>query len=118
MVKRFFVLVLMVGVCLSAGAAEIKVLTAGALKPLVMALAPEFERATGHRVLVESDTAGALAKRVAAGEAVDVLIVTQAGVDPLLQAGRLASGSATPLARVGIGVAVKTGAPRPDLHGV
>jgi molybdate transport system substrate-binding protein len=109
---------LLAGVAMAAGAAEVKVLVAGALKPLVVALAPDFERATGHRVVVETATAGALAQRAAAGEAVDVLVVTQAGIDTLLPSGRLAAGSAVPLARVGIGVAVKAGTTVPDIHDV
>ena len=122
--SRFF-LAWLAAVSLSAGAAEIKVLTAGALKPLVTALAPEIERATGHRIVVESDTAGALTKRVAAGEAVDVLVVTKGGVDELLPAieelitkGRVAAGSRADLAKVGIGVVVKSGTPRPDIISV
>ena len=51
-----------------AGAAEIKVLTAGAFKPVVAALAPAFEAQTGHTVRVENATAGALVRRIAQGE--------------------------------------------------
>jgi molybdate transport system substrate-binding protein len=96
-------------------AADLKVLSAGALKPLVLAMAPAFERETGHRLVVDGDTAGALARRVQAGEAFDVLIVTRAGIDQLAQAGKVAADSAVSLARIGIGVAVKRGAPMPDV---
>lgn len=95
-------------------ATDLKVLTAGALKPLVTTLAPEFERATGHRLLVEGNTAGALARRVQAGEAFDIIIVTRDGIDQLARTGRLAADSAVPLARIGIGMAVKSGQPMPD----
>jgi molybdate transport system substrate-binding protein len=102
----------------AAGAAEIKVLTAGAFKPVVMAFAPDVERDTGDRVRVETDTAGGLARRVRDGEAFDLLIVTPAIADQLTAAGKVEAGSVLPLARVGIGVAVKQGAPLPDLADV
>jgi molybdate transport system substrate-binding protein len=115
---RWTVVALVLLRAVAAGAAEIKVLTAGALKPVVMAFAPDVERDTGHRVRVETDTAGALARRVREGEAFDLLIVTSAIADELTAAGKVEPGSALPLARVGIGVAVKQGAPLPDLADV
>ena len=99
----------------AAGAAELKVLTAGAFKPVVAALAPVFEGQTGHTVRIENDTAGALARRIGNGEAFDVVVLTPAAMEPLEQAGRVARGSSVRLARVAIGVAVKQGAPRPDI---
>jgi len=103
---------------LSAAAAEIKVLTAGAFKPVVAALAPEFERLSGHRLVIENDTAGALQKRIAGGEAFDVAVLTSAAVQPLTLGGKLAAGTSLRLARVAIGVAVKRGAPLPDISSV
>jgi len=110
--------VIAVATALPAAAAEIKVLTAGAFKPVLTALAPGFERDSGHRLVVDNDTAGALARRIAAGEAFDVVVLTTAALDELARAGRLAPGPATPLARVAIGVAVKRGAPLPDVSSV
>lgn len=99
----------------AAAADTVKVLTTGAMKQVVMAFVPDFEQRTGHRVDVLNDTAGALAKRVAAGEAFDVLVLTPAGLAPLADRGTVARDSVVPLARVGIGVAVRAGAPRPAL---
>lgn len=99
----------------AATAAEIKVLTAGALKPVMLAMAPEFERQTGHRLRIDNDTAGALGRRIAAGEAYDVAILTPAFIAPLLPTGHVVASSVTPVARVGIGVAVRAGAPLPDI---
>jgi molybdate transport system substrate-binding protein len=96
-------------------AADIKVLTAGALKPVVLAMAPAFEQRTGHRLTVENDTAGALSRRIAAGEAYDVAVLTPAFLAPLLSSGQVVATSVTPLARVGVGVAVRAGAPVPDI---
>ena len=96
-------------------AAEIKVLTAGAFKPVVMATAGAFEAQSGHRLVVENDTAGALLKRISEGEAFDVAILTLAAVKELTEKGRIAPGSAANLARTSVGVAVKQGAPLPDI---
>ncbi len=101
-----------------AAAAEIKVLSAGAYKAVVVALAPEFEQRTGHRIVVDNDTAGALAKRIEGGEAYDLVVVTPAIVTQLAKAGKAAAGAPTPLARVAIGVAVKAGATKPDIGSV
>ena len=102
-------------VSLNAHADTIRVLTAGAFKQMVLALAPAFEARTGHRVQVDNDTAGALVKRVQGGEAFDVLVITPAALQALENEGRIAAGSVQPLARVAIGVAVKAGTARPAL---
>ncbi|MEJ8851073.1 substrate-binding domain-containing protein [Variovorax rhizosphaerae] len=107
-----------VAVAAHAVAAEIKVLSAGAFKPVVVAVAPLFEQRTGHKVVIDSDTAGGLAKRIAGGEAFDVAILTPPGVEQLVQAGKMAAGSSVAVARVGIGVAIKQGAPVPDVGSV
>src|SRR6516162_6775306 len=60
----------------AAAGAEIKVLTAGAFKQVLLALVPDFERATGHKVTVQNDTVGALTKRIAGGEAFDLAVLT------------------------------------------
>ena len=111
-------LIVVAAACSAAGAAtagELKVLTAGAFKPVVAALAPVFEGQTGHTVRIENDTAGALARRIGNGEAFDVVVLTPAAMELLEQAGRVARGSSVRLARVAIGVAVKQGAPLPAI---
>ncbi len=99
-------------------AAEIKVLSAGAFKPVVVALVPEFEKQTGHKVTIDNDTAGGLARRITGGEAFDLVVVPPGGIEPLVKAGKVVDGSAVRLARVAIGVAVKKGAPSPDISSV
>jgi molybdate transport system substrate-binding protein len=101
-----------------AAAAEIKVLTAGAFKQVVVALVPEFEKQTGHKVIVDNDTAGALQKRIEGGEAFDVAFITPGVINALAKSGKVVDGTATPLARVGVGVMVKAGAPKPDVSTV
>jgi molybdate transport system substrate-binding protein len=101
----------------SGSAAEVKVLTAGAFKQVVLAVVPEFEK-SGHKVVVDNDTAGALTKRIEGGEAFDVAVITPAAIKALTEKGKIAGGSETPLARVGVGVMVKAGAPKPDISSV
>jgi molybdate transport system substrate-binding protein len=101
-----------------AASAEIKVLTAGAMKSVVLALQGGFEAASGHRLVIDNDTAGGLTKRIEAGEAFDMAIITPAAIDGLIGKGRIVAASRVALARVGVGVAVKEGAQRPDLGSV
>ncbi len=99
----------------AATAAEIKVLSAGAFKPVVVALQPEFEKQSGHRLVIDNDTAGGLARRIGGGEAFDVVAMPPGGIEPLVQAGKVAPNTSVRLARVAIGVAVKKGDPAPDI---
>jgi len=101
-----------------ANAAEIKVLTAGAFKQVVVALVPGFEKQTGNKVTVDNGTAGELKKRIEGGEAFDVAVITPAVVDELTAKGKIAPGSKVMLASVGVGVVVKEGAPKPDVSTV
>lgn len=101
-----------------AQAAEIKILTAGAFKPVVLAVVPDFEKRTGHKVSIENDTAGGLAKRIAGGEAFDVAVLSPAALAPLAKSGKFVENSVQNLAKVGVGIAVKRGAPLPDISTV
>jgi len=101
--------------CQSSAAAEVKVLTAGAFKQIVLAVVPAFERESGHKVVVDNDTVGGLTKRIEGGEAFDVAILTPAAIDGLIKSRKIADGSRTAVARVGVGVMVKAGAPVPDI---
>lgn len=116
--RRLATLILLPAVALASACVRgdtITVLTAGAFKPVVAAMVPAFEARTGHKVDVQNDTTGALSKRVAAGEAFDVLVLTPSALRPFADDGRLAAGSVTLLAKVAIGVAVKAGAPLPAM---
>jgi molybdate transport system substrate-binding protein len=95
-------------------AAEIKVLTAGAVRGVLEVLLPEFEKTTGHTVVLDNATAGALAKRIAEGEAFDLAFITPGVIDEAARAGKI-SGPRVDVAKVGMGVAVKEGAPAPDI---
>lgn len=102
----------------AAQAEDVKVLTSGAFKQIVASVAPAFERETGHRLVVQNDTAGGIARKVEAGESFDLVVVPPAQMKPLAEAGRVAAASVRPLAKVGVGVAVRTGAPHPAIGSV
>jgi molybdate transport system substrate-binding protein len=97
------------------GAAELKVLTAGAFKEILLALVPGFETATGHKVVLDNATAGVLMRRIESGEAFDLAVLGPGALDELIGKGKIAAGTRVNLARVGIGVVVKAGAPKPDI---
>jgi molybdate transport system substrate-binding protein len=101
-----------------ANAAELKVLTTGAFKQVVVALIPEFEKATGHKVVLDNGTVGQLTKRVDDGETFDVLVLSPKGIEDYIAKGKIAKGSNAMLAKVGVGVMVKEGAPKPDIGSV
>lgn len=102
----------------AATAAEIKVLTTGAFKQVVVALVPEFEKATGHKVVLDNGTVGQLTKRVDDGESFDVLVLSPKGIEDAIKKGKIAAGTEAKLAKVGVGVMVKEGAPKPDVSSV
>ena len=98
----------------SSSAAEVKVLTAGAFKQVVLALAADAEKQTGNKLIIDNDTAGALQKRIESGEPFDVAIITPAIVDSLANSGKITPNSRVNLATVEIGVVVKEGATEPS----
>lgn len=96
-------------------AADITVLASNGIKPAVVELVPQFEKATGHRLIFTWGASNLLVKKIEGGEAFDVVIVTPALIKSLIKQGKVVDGSAIDLARVGLGVAVKQGAPKPDI---
>jgi molybdate transport system substrate-binding protein len=102
----------------SVHAAEVKILTAGAMKAVVLELVPQFEKETGHKAVVDNDTAGGLAKRIEGGEAFDLAVITPGVIGDLAKKGKVVGDSRVNVARVGVGVVVKEGAPVPDIGSV
>ena len=97
-------------------AAEITVLASPNMRPLLSDIAPEFERASGHKLTVTYDAAGAVKSRVAAGEETDVILTLKPLLDELA-AGTKARDIGT-IGRSFIAVVVPTGAPKPDIASV
>ena len=98
-----------------AHAADVALLAAGASKETVSELIPGFEKATGHRVVASWAAAPTIARRLADGEAFDLVISSAEGIDGFIAQGKLAPGSRTDLMKTGVGVAVRAGAPQPDI---
>ncbi|MEA3193840.1 MAG: hypothetical protein QOD26_2173 [Betaproteobacteria bacterium] len=98
---------------------DIKVLSGSAVIPPMEVLVPQFELASGHKVLTDFDGAiGAMTKRIEAGEFADVVIVSRQQIDSLEKAGKVVPGSGADLAKLGVGVFVRKGAPKPDIGSV
>ena len=101
----------------TAQAAEIRVLSTGAARPTLTELAPRFERATGHKVVIEYGFPAELVGKITAGEAFDVVILSH-DVDGLVAQGKVVADSRRVLGRTGIGIAIPQGAPKPDFSTV
>ena len=93
----------------------LKILSAGAVKSGVAQVAKEFERASGTRVTVEFNTAPELRKRIAAGEAADVVVAPPAAMDEFQKLGKIDAGTRGFVGRSRMGVVVHAGAPAPDV---
>jgi molybdate transport system substrate-binding protein len=94
---------------------EIKVLATTAMKTSLDELAPDFERATGHKLSFSFGPSAKIARMVAEGEQNDVAIVTDHGFEDLARQGKLVSGSNADVAKSAMALAVQKGAPRPDI---
>src|SRR2546430_3223500 len=104
----------------TAGAAEVRVMISGGLTAAYKALVPEFEGATGHKVLTAygpsmGTTVNAIPVRLERGEPADVLIMVGYALDDLVKQGKVTSDTKVDLVKSPIGVAVKSGAPKPDI---
>jgi len=99
-------------------AAEIKLLSAAALQSGFIALIPDFEKSSGHKVTITYGTAGAVADRVQKGEAADIVINSGPLIDQLQAQGKVVAGSRVNIAKVGVGVFVRKGSTKPDLASV
>lgn len=97
-----------------AEAAEIQVLSAGAVRAIVTELAHAFEKETGHKVSLAFGTVGVTRQRLAA-DPVDVVIMSDVAIDESIKQDRIVSGSRTDIARTGMGVGVREGTPAPDI---
>jgi molybdate transport system substrate-binding protein len=104
----------------SANAAEVRVMISGGLTAAFNALVPEFEKATGNKVLTAygpsmGTTVNAIPVRLERGEAADVLIMVGYALGDLIKNGKVIADSRVDLVNSPIGVAVKTGAAKPDI---
>ena len=106
---------LMVSPALVFAQAEIRVFVGGAVTAPVREAGAAFTRTAGNKFVYVSDTTGALQKRLASGEKADLVVLASPGMDALQKANLVVAGTRVDVARALIGVAVRAGAPGPDL---
>jgi molybdate transport system substrate-binding protein len=116
--KRIITVLLALGLIPAALAAEIKVLSAGAVEPGVHAFEQMVKRELGHELKVQFNTAPQVAKRLAAGEVYDILIVPPATVEQGIKDGKFVGDTRVPVGRVGAGIIARTGAAAPNVGSV
>jgi len=97
---------------------EVKVLSTTAMKMVFEELSPRFAQETGYRLDVSLGASAQLEARLDQGEVADVAILTAPGAKDLAARGKLAAASLREVARSSIGVAVRKGAPKPDISSV
>jgi molybdate transport system substrate-binding protein len=102
----------------AAGAAEIKVLSAGGIRPPLEELIPQFERASAHKVATKFVGGPAVKREIDAGGVFDLIIAPPNVIEDLIKAGKVAPATRADVARAGVGVGVRAGAPKPDIASV
>ncbi|HWK45794.1 MAG TPA: substrate-binding domain-containing protein [Stellaceae bacterium] len=131
MIKRISVFLVIAAVALagvplpgaSASAAEIHVISSGGFTPAFRELAPEYEKQSGNKTALElgasmGATPTSIPSRLERGEPADVLLMVGYALDQLIKTGRALPGSRVDLSRSSIGMAVRAGAPKPDISTV
>ena len=98
-----------------AQAAEIKVIASNAVKGSVQDVTSRFEKTSGNKVVMTWGGTEAITKRVSGGDVFDVVIIAAPNIDRLMAEGKIVRRSRTDFAKSGIGVAIRTGLPRPDI---
>jgi molybdate transport system substrate-binding protein len=97
-------------------ATDLKLLSALAVREAYLALIPQFEQAQARRVAITWTGTADIIKRMDAGERYDLVVSSRGGIDDLVTRGKITPASVRDVARSGIGVAVRRGAPRPDIR--
>ena len=96
-------------------AADIKVLSAGAVEPGLHAFAEQVKRDSGHVLNIQFNTAPQIAKRLAAGEVYDILILPLAAIEQAVKVGKVIPETRVPVGRVGAGIIVRSSAVTPNV---
>ena len=113
-----FALMIAIRTDCGADAAEIRVLSSGSLKAALSQFLPDFQKSSGNTATIEYGPAGAIAGRIDKGDAADVVIVSRSQLQRLEGNGKVAQGSLVNVAGIALGVAVRKGAPKPDISTV
>src|SRR5262249_10831579 len=93
----------------------ITVLAAGPAKEVFAEVVPQFEKGSGHRVVTTWSGSANIRKRIADGEVYDLVILGAPEIDGFIQQGKVTPGSRTDLMKSGVGMAVRAGAPKPNI---
>lgn len=101
--------------CSCAGAAEVKLLSVLPAKEVVLELAPEFEKSTGHKLIPTWTGSVDLRKRVSSGETYDLIITVDKDIEGFVSSGTVLAGSKVDLMKSGIGIAVREGLAKPNI---
>jgi molybdate transport system substrate-binding protein len=108
-----FLLLLAQGIAVEA--AELKVIAGAALAPALGELSPRFEHMTGHKLVIQYGILGTIKRQIEGGEEFDLAIIPATLLDAVAKQGKIAAGTRTEIARIGMAVAARAGAPKPDI---
>jgi molybdate transport system substrate-binding protein len=100
---------------LAAQTGPVHVLCSNGVRAVIEELRPQCERSIGHALEIQFGSTNDLAKKIEAGEPFDVTILTTEAIERLIRAGRLAPTTRADIARCGVGVGIRAGAPKPDI---
>jgi len=100
---------------MKAQAAEIRLLCSNGLREVMEVLAPQFERASGHKLIISFGLAAAFKRQIDAGEAFDMTVLTPPLIDDLIKQGRVVADTRAVIARSGMGLLTRKGGPKPDI---
>jgi molybdate transport system substrate-binding protein len=99
-------------------AAEFRIMTTGAPRKVVDAVAEAYYKQAGHKATFVQDTAGGVQRRIESGEGADIIVATPGVLTALEKAGKVAAGTRIDFATTGVGIGIKEGLPRPDISNV
>ena len=111
-------LLVLLALVVPASSAELKIFGSRVTKVIVGELGPQFEKVTGFKPVVVADVAAVMKRRIEAGEPFDLAVLVDFQIDDLIKSGKLLADSRADIMSSGIGVAVKRGAPKPDISTV
>jgi molybdate transport system substrate-binding protein len=94
---------------------ELLVVVSNGIKPSMEELAPQIEHSIGRRLKMQFSSSTALEEKIQSGEPFDVAILSSDVIDDLIRQGKIAAGTRADIARTGMGVGVRAGAPKPDV---
>jgi molybdate transport system substrate-binding protein len=115
MMRFLLAALLSIATAASVHAGNIRLLAPSSMKPLLLDLLPDFERQSGHKVILDIDSAGGVLRRLQTGQGFDVIVQTIEALEKVIGEKRIDDASITPLVRVGIGAAVRLDAGHPNV---